>query len=291
MKAVNTHADHPEWSAYDPGELWHNTVRNLRQVTSQVAHPESIVALAVVGMGEPIIPVYVHGNWLYSAICWFDRRTEPQARWWRQHFGARRMFAITGQPISFFLVAQFHHCGYESTSRRSSRRPASGWSWKTISFFKLTGSYATDYSIASRTMGFDVINRRAWSEEVFAAADLDRSKMAEVHPSGTPVGTISGSVAALTGSGSGQPWSWPPAVTTMAAQRCRRRVSGEGSILNSTGTTDGIIGVIDAPRLSDEVFEASLPVYPHPLSGKYQVMDGIMFGCRSVGLVPGQIRR
>ena len=103
MKAVNTHADHPEWSAYDPGELWHHPVRTLRQVTSQVAHPESIVALAVVGMGEPIIPVYVHGNWLYSAICWFDRRTEPQARWWRQHFGARRIFDITGQPISFFL--------------------------------------------------------------------------------------------------------------------------------------------------------------------------------------------
>ena len=38
--------------------------------------------------------------------------------------------------------------------------------------FKLAGVYATDYSIASRTMGFDV-QRKCWSEELFAAAGLD----------------------------------------------------------------------------------------------------------------------
>ena len=274
MKAVNTHADHPEWSAYDPGELWHNTVRNLRQVTSQVAHPESIVALAVVGMGEPIIPVYVHGNWLYSAICWFDRRTEPQARWWRQHFGARRIFDITGQPISFFLSLNTVLWIREHEPEIFSK----AYKWLVVEdylIFKLTGSYATDYSIASRTMGFDVINR-IWSDEIFAAANLDQSKMAEVHPSGTPVGTITGNVASLTGLAVGTivaTGGHDHGCATLPA-----KVSGEGSILNSTGTTDGIIGVIDSPRLSDDVYEASLPVYPHPLSGKYQVMDGIMFG-------------
>ena len=273
MRAISP-PGHPEWAAYDPDELWNNTVENLRQIASRVARPESIAALAVVGMGEPIIPVDAQGNWLYPAICWFDQRTEPQARWWRQHFGARRMFAITGQPISFFL-------SLNSIMWIREHEPAifsQACKWLVVEdylIFKLTGSYATDYSIASRTMGFDV-TRRAWSEEVFAAAGLDRSKMAEVHPSGTPVGTISGSVAALTGL----------AASTVVAtgghdHGCATlpaRVSGEGSILNSTGTTDGIIGVIDAPRLSDEVFEAELPVYPHPLSGKYQVMDGIMFG-------------
>ena len=209
---------------------------------------------------EPIIPVDGHGNWLYPAICWFDRRTEPQARWWRRHFGARRMFAITGQPISFFL-------SLNSIMWIREHEPAifaQAHKWLVVEdylIFKLTGSYATDYSIASRTMGFDV-TRRAWSEEVFAAADLDRSKMAEVHPCGTPVGTITADAASRTGL----------AASTIVAtgghdHGCATlpaRVSGEGSILNSTGTTDGIIGVIDAPRLTDEVFEAALPVYPHP---------------------------
>ena len=87
-------------------------------------------------------------------------------------------------------------------SRRSSRKPTSGWVVEDYLIFKLTGNYATDYSTASRTMGFDV-TRRAWSEEVFAAADLDPSVMAEAHPSGTPVGTIGGDVAALTGLAAG----------------------------------------------------------------------------------------
>ena len=265
---------HPQWAAYDPDELWNNTVENLRQITSQVDHPEAIAALAVVGMGEPIIPVDRHGKWLHPAICWFDNRTEPQARWWRQHFGARRMFAITGQPISFFL-------SLNSIMWIREHEPvifSQACKWLVVEdylIFKLSGSYATDYSIASRTMGFDV-TRRAWSEEVFAAAGLDRLTMAEAHPSGTPVGTITTGAAALTGL----------AAHTIVAtgghdHGCATLpawVADASSILNTTGTTDGIIGVLDAPALSDDVFEAELPVYPHPLRGKYQVMDGIMFG-------------
>ena len=273
MRAVSP-PGHPDWAAYDPDELWNKTVENLRRITRQVEHPESIAALAVVGMGEPIIPVDRHGKSLYPAICWFDRRTEPQARWWRQHFGARRMFAITGQPISFFLSLNAvmwireHEPAIFSQARK----------WLVVEdylIFRLTGSYATDYSIASRTMGFDV-TRRAWSEEVFAAADLDPASMAEAHPSGTPVGTIGGDVAALTGLAAGTvvaTGGHDHGCATLPA-----RVSGEGSILNSTGTTDVIVGVVDSPRLSDDLYEVAVPVYPHPLRAKYQVMDCILFG-------------
>ena len=50
------------------------------------------------------------------------------------------------------------------------------------------------------------------------------------------------------------------------------------SILNSTGTCDVMLGVLDAPLLSDAAYEEAIPVYPHPLPGKYQVMDSILFG-------------
>ena len=273
MRAVSP-PGHPDWAAYDPDELWNNTVENLRRITSQVDHPESIAALAVVGMGEPIIPVDGHGNWLHPAICWFDRRTEPQARWWRRHFGARRMYAITGQPISFFL--SLNSIMWIREHEPEIFKQAHKWLVvEDYLIFKLTGSYATDYSIASRTMGFDVISR-AWSEEVFAAADLDPASMAEAHPSGTAVGTLAGDVAALTGLAAGTivaTGGHDHGCATLPA-----RVSGEGSILNSTGTTDVIVGVVDSPRLSDDLYEAAVPVYPHPLREKYQVMDCILFG-------------
>ena len=101
--ARHLHPDNPDWAVYSPDDLWRDTVANIRRITSQMPHPEAIVALAITGMGEPIIPLDRNGDWLHPAICWFDRRTEPQARWWREQFGARRIYAITGQPVSFML--------------------------------------------------------------------------------------------------------------------------------------------------------------------------------------------
>ena len=128
-------------------------------------------------MGEPIIPLDRGGDWLHPAICWFDRRTEPQARWWREQLGARRIYSITGQPVSFLLSlnAMLWIREHEPEVFRRARR------WLVVEDYlnyRLTGVCATDYSIASRTMGFDVV-RKCWSEEIFAAADLDPAVMPE----------------------------------------------------------------------------------------------------------------
>ena len=109
---------------------------------------------------------------------------------------------------------------------------------------------------------------------MFAAADLNPAIM----PRGSSQRdrAIAGEVAALTGLAAGTivaTGGHDHGCATLPA-----RVSGAGSILNSTGTTDVIVGVVDSPRLSDDLYEAAVPVYPHPLRRKYQVMDCILFG-------------
>ena len=150
--AERRHPRNPDWAEYSPDTLWQATVDNIREVVSQIPDAGQIKALAVVGMGEPIIPVDERGDWRYPAICWFDRRTEPQAKWWREHFGARRVYGITGQPVSFFLSlnAMLWLREHEpDVFRRAQRRLVV----EDYVMFKLAGVYATDYSIASRTMG------------------------------------------------------------------------------------------------------------------------------------------
>ena len=270
--------NNPDWAVYSPEALWHATLANIRQITSQVAEPEAIEALAIAGMGEPIIPLDRDGAWLHPAICWFDRRTEPQAGWWREQFGARRIYAITGQPVSFFLSlnAMLWIREHQPEVFRRAHK------WLVVEdflTFQLTGAYATDYSIASRTMGFDILNKR-WSEEIFAAADLDPATMADPYPSGTPVGTLRPEVAALTGLAPGTvvaTGGHDHGCATLPA-----KVDRQDSILNSTGTTDVMLGVLDAPHLSDAAYEEAIPVYPHPLVGKYQVMDSILFGATAL---------
>ena len=276
--AEHPHPRNPDWAEYSPESLWQATAANIREVVGQVADAGQIKALAVVGMGEPIIPVDRRGDWLYPAICWFDRRTEPQAQWWRDQFGARRVYGITGQPVSFFLSlnAMLWLREHEPELFRRAHR------WLVVEdyvMFKLAGVYATDYSIASRTMGFDV-RHKCWSEELFAAAGLDPGSMAVPHPSGTAVGSVTKTASAITGLAPGTvvaTGGHDHGCTSLPAN-----VLGPDSVLNSTGTADVMLGVLPEARLSDAAHDAAIPVYPHPLADRYQVMDCILFGATAL---------
>jgi xylulokinase len=64
--------------------------------------------------------------------------------------------------------------------------------------FMLGAEAAVDFSLANRTMLFDV-DHQAWSDELLGWASLDSSKLPKVVPSGTVVGSISAEMAAELG--------------------------------------------------------------------------------------------
>ena len=64
--AERRHPRNPDWAEYSPDTLWQATADNIREVVSQIPDAGQIKALAVVGMGEPIIPVDERGDWLLS---------------------------------------------------------------------------------------------------------------------------------------------------------------------------------------------------------------------------------
>ena len=128
-------------------------------------------------------------------------------------------------------------------------------------------------------MGFDV-RRKGWSAEIFAAAGLDPEAMAIPYPSGTAVGSVTSAAAALTGLAPGTvvaTGGHDHGCTSLPAN-----VLGPESVLNSTGTADVMLGVLPEPRLSDAAHDAAIPIYPHPLPDRYQVMDCILFGATAL---------
>ncbi|WP_419943758.1 FGGY family carbohydrate kinase [Candidatus Poriferisodalis sp.] len=64
--------------------------------------------------------------------------------------------------------------------------------------YRLCGEMATDYSLASRTMLFDLA-ARDWPAELFEAADLDRPLMAPTVRAGTTLGRVQPDAATMTG--------------------------------------------------------------------------------------------
>ena len=67
----------------------------------------------------------------------------------------------------------------------------------------LTRKAQIDYSLATRTMAFD-IHALTWSNEIFEAAGIDASLMSEPVPTGSSAGTITLAAAQRTGAGPAQ---------------------------------------------------------------------------------------
>jgi xylulokinase len=152
--------------------------------------------------------------------------------------------------------------------------------------FKLTGEYATDYSMAGRTMAFDV-KRKSWSEEIFGAAGVDPGIMPPAYPSGTPVGKVTEKAAKETGLNPGT-----IVATGGHDHGCGALSAGvfdEGSILNSIGTAEALITVLNSPVLADEVCDRSISVYHHPASGRYQAHGGLYFSGGSLDWAIGRL--
>jgi xylulokinase len=70
--------------------------------------------------------------------------------------------------------------------------------WGSLVSFMLGAEPVADYSLANRTLLFD-LDRCAWSEEILALAGLDRAKLPQTAPSGTAIGTVSPQIAAELG--------------------------------------------------------------------------------------------
>ena len=55
--------------------------------------------------------------------------------------------------------------------------------------FRLTGTAQIDYSLATRTMAFD-INALTWNRKILSAAGVDERLLSRPVPSGTAAGTL-----------------------------------------------------------------------------------------------------
>jgi sugar (pentulose or hexulose) kinase len=90
---------HPEWTVWQPEQIWGGTAAALREAVGRLDGARRIRGVAVTGMGMDGVPLDEKGRWLYPFISWLDPRTGPQLAWWRKHVGAEQTFAVGGNPL------------------------------------------------------------------------------------------------------------------------------------------------------------------------------------------------
>ncbi len=192
-----THTPRPGWASYDALELWVASKTVLREALAGIPNPQDVRGIAVASVGEAVAPLGSDGNPTGETIAWFDTRTWPQVEWLDREIGKDRLFAITGvslQPIfslpKLLWLKQERPEAWARTTRVHFVADYIAW--------RLSGVSMTDYSLASRTLMFDLY-RHEWSDEIIAASGIEREMLAPLAPGGTPLGPVTAAASAETG--------------------------------------------------------------------------------------------
>ncbi len=266
----------PGWRELDSDLVWAKTKEVLQQVGSWEGSSD-IEALSVSVQGEAVTPVSRDGRALANSVVTFDNRTVPQARWWASEMGRETIFAITGQPLHPMTTLN-KIMWFRDNQPELFERAWKFLCYEDLFFYRLGLEPTIDYSLASRTMAFDVVKRR-WSETMLEAAGLDPDLLAEAQPSGVVVGEIESEVAkdlglpkglmAVTG-GHDQPCS------ALGGGITRPKVG-----VDSTGTVECVTTATDRPVLNRTMLESNFPCYCHVKPGMYVTL-AFHFGAGAV---------
>jgi len=197
-----TYYPQPTWAEHEPEDWWKALVASVRQCLAKVDAAQ-IAAISVSSHREAVVPIGRDGQVLGRSIIWMDKRSIPQAEWIRQTFGDAAVYRKAGvRPDPTFTATKLLWLKEHQPDLLA--RTAVFLQPKDFLVWRLTGEQTTDYSVASRTLLFNVSERR-WDEELFRWFGLDQSWFPRLVRSEEIVGQVTAQAAAETGLRPGTP--------------------------------------------------------------------------------------
>lgn len=252
----------PGWQEIDPELVW----RSAKEVIVKTANKSnSIEAISVSSFGEAVIPVGYKGNTLHNSMIYIDSRGQEQASYLKDNLGLDKILGITGAAVH----PMYSICKIMWLKQNMPEIYKNTWKFFLFAdfiLFKLGAKPHTDYSLAARTMAFDVINKK-WSQEILDCAGVAEEKFGEPVQSGTIVGTITKSIAEelslnegvlLVAGGHDQP------CTALGAGVIKNDLAVDG-----LGTAECITAAFDHPVISDSMASSSFACVPHVIKDMY----------------------
>jgi len=252
------------WAELDAVEVWAKVKRMISEVVSSSAS-DPVKALAVSSLGEAVVPVTEDRQVLGPSILNFDARGEEYLESLSGALDNERLYRINGNTLG-------NHYGLTKLKWIKEHQPDlyerahKFLLWGSFVSFMLGAEPVVDYSLANRTLLFDV-DREAWSEELLKLARLDRSKLPDTAPSGTVIGTVSEHVAGELGLPSNV------SIVTGAHDQLANAVGcgviKEGRAVYGMGTFICITPVFSERREPAVMLQRGLNTEHHAVRGKY----------------------
>lgn len=248
----------------DAEQIWTITKSVIKKAVTNTGTQISALSLSV--QGDAVIAIDKNRRAISNAHLGMDYRGIKEAQYCDEILGGRYLFDITGMRphpmnsiIKILWIKNNLPALYEKT-----------YKFVTYADFILgklgSDELVIDYTMASRTMAFD-IHHTVWSDEILAKLDIRRDKLSMPVPSGTIVGKIDKNLA-------GELNINPETllVTGGHDQACAALGAGvikENTALDSHGTAEVISTSFASLRLNDIIFQSYYPCYIHAVPDMY----------------------
>ncbi len=253
----------PGFFELDPQRVWEAFVTVVGEAATSSDDP--VQSLAISALGEAFVPVAASGEFLYGCMLSYDGRAEQQVKQLAEQLGARRIFSITGMPIhpSFTLPKIMWLRENEPDIHA---RTYKYMLWPDAILYKLGMPPRLDWSLAGRTMAFDITGHH-WSETMLEAANIDPELLTKPIRPGQPIGQLPAQAAQQLGLSTKCVVVAGGHDQTMNALGAG--VSTEGLAVDGMGTVECVTTAFDQPVLTEAMFRYNYCCYPHVVRDMY----------------------
>lgn len=179
----------PGWVEHDANEIWSTQLGVAVEAMSKIgASAEDIEAIGITNQRETVIVWDKEtGEPIYHAIVWQCRRTSEYCDFLKEKGLTDSIRKKTGLMIDAYFSAtkvKWILENVEGAKERAKKGELLFGTVETWLIWKLTKGtvHVTDYSNASRTMMFNIVNLE-WDEEILKELDIPKCMLPEVKPS------------------------------------------------------------------------------------------------------------
>ena len=224
-----------------------------------------ISGIGVTSFGETFVMTDDNGTPLAPAMLYTDPRGKEECMELVRKTGMEKIARITG-------VTAHEMYGLPKIMWRKKHDPEIYEKTKHIFqmedyvVFIMTGNAQIDYSLATRSMAFD-INSLCWSDEILEAAEVDKALFSKPVPSGTDAGVITSEFAQKTGLSES---THVISVSQDQVAACVGAGAFEGNIaVDGAGTVQCLTPVFDEMPDVRKMMPGKYVIIPYVIPGKY----------------------
>jgi xylulokinase len=253
----------PGWGQLESLAVWGKIKEAIAEATERCS--EAISALAVTSLGESLVPVTRKREILGDSLLLFDPRGDEFLEELGSRMDGETLYRISGNTLgSPYSLSKLMWIKRNWAEVYEQAEVFLFWSGFVV--FMLGAEPAADYSLANRSLMFDV-DRTDWTDRLLSWSGLNREKLPATVPSGTVIGRVSRQAAAELGLPEGT------AICAGAHDQCANalgsRVTEEGDAMFGMSTYLCVVPVFTERRPASLMIERGLNTEHHARSDRF----------------------